>query len=225
MRRAGTAARVCRILLGAVLVLGAACSEDPSSEQAALVVDVPSGVSTWGLQSAPDEIVLIGTAPLRVLRPVTLEALSVETESGSLDLLEARVSMFACGNCPERPGLLGYRGYAGAACSRGPWPPTGYGPSYPVKGFEVGPGDRPSLVLYLRPGSPTAQSGAITLTYREDGKKREVRITNERISVEAPKAGTPPDDCENSMWFGSTKDPLLERVGPLSPVPSAPATP
>lgn len=47
----------------------------------------------------------------------------------------------------------GHRWYTGSPiveCYDGPWPPSGYGPSYPVEGLDVVPGDGVKFVYYIR---------------------------------------------------------------------------
>jgi len=200
-----------RWLTGVLLVAIAACSE-PRPARPAIVADAPGSVSTWGFTPSPDEVILIGTAPLRVLRPVVLDSAALDPVSGGFTLLEARVSLFACKECRKRPGFLGYPGYAGSGCSTGPWPPPGYGPSYPLNGFEVAPGDRPSILLYLRAQSASAKSNGFTITYREDDEPGTSTITNERVEiVPSPE----PDTCSDSLWFGGTNNPDADLVRPL----------
>jgi hypothetical protein len=204
------------VLAAVLLATTVGCSRDRAPEQPAVVPDLPSSVSTFGFTPAPNEVILLGTAPLRVLRPVRLESASLVMAQGGFDLLEARVSLFACDKCRPRPGLKGYPGYAGSACSTGAWPPPDFGPTYPLDGFEVAPGDRPSLVLYLRPRTPGARTSGITLTYRENGKRGTSRIGNERVKlIDDPV----PDDCVDSLWFGGTHNSDVDRVRSMTASP------
>lgn len=178
------------------------------------------GWSTFGFAPAEREVVLLGGTPLRVLRPVTLVSMELEMEHGEVEPLEFRVSLFACPECRPRTDVVGYAGHAGASCSHGRWPPRSYGPSYPVDGFRLEPGDRPSLLVYARRRTPEAESRAFVVTYLEGAERRVTRITSDRLTLRPPRRATG-DMCPSSVWFGGTGNPQEELVRPLGPSPSA----
>lgn len=211
--------RLVRLLAASAVVAGslAGCADRAGIEP--LRLDEPDSMGTWGFGPVPGEVLLVGMTPLRVLAPATFESASMEMDTGELELLTTRVSLYACRECPRRP-EVGYGGYAGSSCSIGPWPPRGYGPTYALDGFVVQPGDRPSLVLYFRPGTANARTKAVVLTYRDDhGRRRALRIANERVEVKPPD-GPLGDNCQDSLWFGGTGNPDTQRVRPLSPTPT-----
>jgi hypothetical protein len=179
----------------------------------------PTSVSTWGFHPIATETLLVGGAPLRIVGPATFVSAHLDVREGDLELLAARVSLQSCEACRRRPGLVGYRGYAGSSCSVGAWPPPGYGPTYDLHGFEVDAGDRLSVVLYLRPHSSRAKTDGVTVTYRDrSGRERRIQV-RERVEITPPRDAHG-DYCVDSLWFGGTDNPDVVGVHSLTPTPS-----
>jgi hypothetical protein len=203
-----------------VLALVSATCNPRRAPRPAIVLEQGTGDSTWGFKPRADEVLLVGFAPVIVVEPAVLESATLEMSDGRLELLAARVSLFACGACRHPSDRLTYSGYAGSSCSIGPWPPPGYGPTYELAGYDVHPGDRVSLLLYTRPKSQTARSSAIRLTYRDTGgHRRTLLVDNQHIKV-LPQTDPDGDHCGNSLWFGSTRDPDRRLVRSPSATPS-----
>lgn len=205
----------------ALLAVIAGCARTREPARPALV---PSGsnVGTWGFAPWPNEVMAVGGTPLHVLRPVTLESATLLMKTGELEVLDFRVSLFACRECRRRPdALVGFAGHAGSVCSRGSWPPKGYGPSYPLSGFELAPGDRPSLLVYVRARTATALSDGVVIRYRENGTVAETHITSDLIEVKPRAPGALGDQCTEGLWFGGTRDPATKLITSLGPTPPA----
>jgi hypothetical protein len=203
----------------ATVAVSVACTTE-GTPRPALAVEVPGSLGTWGFRPIPGEVLLVGLTPLTVRGPATLEHVSLVMETGQLELLTTRVSLLVCQDCRRRAGI-GYAGYAGSSCSSGPWPPPGYGPTDELAGFAIEPGDRPSLVLYMRPGTRIARTKAIVLVYRDARQHRhELRIANERVEIGEPTSPAG-DRCTDSVWFGGTRNPDAGNVRPLDPTASA----
>lgn len=210
--------RVCVVVTLAVVTASAGCGRGPA--RAALSVTAPDALGTWGFDPLPSETLLVGMTPMRVTAPVTFERATLIMDSGDIELLAARVSMFGCATCAHRPGIPAYAGVAGSSCSNGPWPPPGYGPTVPLERFTVLPGESPSLVLYLKPRSVPALTKAVLLTYRDaHHHKHTLRIENERVEVK-PANDADGDNCQDSLWFGGTHNPDVGRVVTPSPTTS-----
>lgn len=189
------------------------------NEPAAVIVTAPDALGTWGFDPLPSETLLVGMTPLRITAPVMFERATLVMDTGDIELLSARMSMFGCATCSHRPDIPAYAGVAGSSCSNGPWPPPGYGPTGPLEGFTVLPGESPSLVLYLKPRSVPALTKAVLLTYRDDHHhKHTLRIENERVEVK-PANDADGDNCQDSLWFGGTHNPDVARV--VTPSPTA----
>jgi hypothetical protein len=168
----------------AVLLAATGCSAGVRREPPALGLSPTAGDSVWGFSPGPGEVILAGLAPLSVRRRAVLTSAALDMAYGRLDLLATRITA----------------GAVGSGCSTGPWPPAGYGPTSPLEGYTVQPGDRPTLVVYVRAGSDRARSAGVLVTYTSGGHEYTLRIPNEHVEVSPPEAG-PGDHCFESRWF------------------------
>jgi hypothetical protein len=179
----GRGGRLSVVLLVALVSTG--CSAGVRHSPPALGPSPTAGDSTWGFSPGPGEVVLAGLAPLSVRRHAVLRSAALEMAYGTLHLLATRVTI----------------GAVGSSCSTGPWPPAGYGSTSPIESKPLDPGDRPTIVLYLRPGSERARSAAVLVTYVSEGQKHTLRIPTEHVEVAPPGFGEPADRCADSQWF------------------------
>lgn len=201
-----------RVIAGMVVVALSGCSSDPAEPDA--LVPSSTNVGTWGFTPNDKETLAVGGTPLHVLRPVTLESATIRTTEGDLELLATRVSLFACRECRRRSDVIGYAGHAGSACTTDPWPPPGYGPSYPLAGFSLAPGDRPSILVYFRARTPRAKTDGVTVKYTDGRDRHAVHIRTDTIEIRPPESPAG-DGCGDSLWFGATNTQHDDLVLPL----------
>jgi hypothetical protein len=106
------------------------------------------------------------TAPLTVLdvRPLS-------TDPG-LDLFAVRAVVM--GNGETNGGYQAFNGSILSSCAE-PQPVLGHGPTYPVAGMRLVPGDNLSVIFYFRATRPgPAKALGYRIVYRADGRVREV---------------------------------------------------
>jgi hypothetical protein len=126
--------------------------------------DLPGVISISGL------VAIIPTAP------ITLLDVQPYRVTPGVELLAVRAVFQGFGEFSPS-GHRQFTGAPGATCYTGPWPPTGYGPSYPVQGLRLAKGDPVRLVFYSR-GPDRVGDHVLTgyrITYRTlRGKKRTI---------------------------------------------------
>jgi hypothetical protein len=109
---------------------------------------------------------IAGIARIDASRPFTLVAVRPRRRDSSIEVLAVRAIFYGVG--PTSRGYRMVNGYPLVTCTRSA--PTGYGPSYPVEGLELGAGDVAHLVFYVRSDSAGAPSLAgADIDYRDSG--------------------------------------------------------
>ena len=190
--------RTSRVALAAgvaLLVPAVSCTRgDEPRAGASRTPDVPeftlvSDGGQAGFVAAPGVVGITGPVGIVVKQPVTiLDVRPLHVDSG-VELLTARAVFHGPGD--RSPG--GFRMTLGAplvtCLTAGPRP--GHGPSYPVAGLTLAPGDPVQFLFYLRPlGLGVAGSKGYTITYRDTaGTERTVtggEDTTFRMDIRPP---------------------------------------
>lgn len=111
-------------------------------------VEVFPLANTWGF-SPPGTIVISGNVGIVPSAPITLLDVKPYRITPDTELLAVRVFFQGRGSTSPSGHRL-FTGVPGGVCYNGPWPPEGYGPSYPVRGIKLAKGDPVVFGYYSR---------------------------------------------------------------------------
>ncbi len=126
--------------------------------------------------SLPGEIAISGLVSIVPTAAITILDVQAYRTTPGVELLAVRAVFQGHGDLSPSGHRLRL-GAPGATCYTGPWPPPGYGPSYPVRGLVLAKDDPVRFVFYSR-GPATVGDHVLTgyrITYRTArGKTRTV---------------------------------------------------
>src|SRR4051812_26185979 len=94
---------------------------------------------TYTLDVGPGGVALGGPVGFEVTKPITLLDVRPYRVPRGVTEIVSRAFFYGFGTSPS--GRPMFNGAPGSECSRGPWPTSGYGPSYPTEGLTLAPGD------------------------------------------------------------------------------------
>ena len=135
----------------------------------------------FGTSVMPGTVVMGGLAGLLATSRVTIVGIRPWRLDPGVELLTTRGTFHAVGGHRTPFGYHTSSGSMGSGC-RYPWAVTGYGPSYPVEGLELAPGDPLAIVFYVR----NTRTGLL----RVHGFEVEYRTGDGRTHVASGSVGT-----------------------------------
>lgn len=135
----------------------------------------------YGISVMPGTVVMGGLAGLVARSRVTIVGIRPWRLDPGVELLTTRGTFHAVGGHRTPFGYHTSSGSMGSGC-RYPWGVTGYGPSYPVEGLELAPGDPLAIVFYVR----NTRTGLL----RAHGFEVEYRTGDGRTHVASGSVGT-----------------------------------
>ncbi len=148
-------------------------------------------------------VMYYGVTKFRVYRPATLLGFDLPTVDPGLKIVAVRAVFigFPAGK-PGASGHLNIGGWPGAICTSR-WPPRGFGPTYPVAGLTVEPGDLVGLVAWIAPRDPrqlgTHTADGYQLRFHADGydqqilHRRDMKIVITYVDKRDPRCHRPHD--------------------------------
>ena len=167
------------------LVLATGCAGEPREEEPPAALVAPTDrVTALTYAVTPGDVAAAGLPAFTVREPLTITSVEVGTSSGAAELLSARLSFG--GAIPD----------AGTCTSV--WPPAGLGTTEPADGAELGAGDDPSLVLFLRAPNGPAVVDEVVVRYTSGAARTELRWQAVRLDLRPAARSTCP---KGGDWF------------------------
>jgi hypothetical protein len=166
---------------------------------------------TVGFAAEPGVVGIAPFAVLRVTAPITLDAVRAYRTEGEVEVLAARAAFSGRGVSPG-----GYRRAQGTPtviCWRS-WPVAGFGPSYPVEGLALVPGDSFEVLLYVR-GQASGRHvvRGFHVEYRTgDGKRHVLSGEPTSLVMDLHRPTEPPADDAMPPCHPDRQDAWTERV-------------
>lgn len=182
-------------------------SPDPTLE----LRNVPGSKYTFpGVR--PGNVVAYASETLGATARTTLESAEPLEVGSGLEFLEARLNFDYYDEKLGRwvmNGSTGY-GYPGSFCTSA-WPPVGFGPTYPVAGFDFGPKQNVIVFFYLRVmDAGTSSANGSRIEYSNPEAKVLVGDST-TVEVEVSEEG---GDCPDDDPYFQSPSPLSSPVTP-----------
>ena len=161
----------------------------------------------YGMHTPPGLLALSTTVDFEVTAPITLLDVRPYRATSGVETI-ARAYFYGSGISPS--GHPMFNGAPGISCSTVPWPPAGYGPSFPVSGLVLAAGDPVRIGFYIR--APAVVGRYLVTGYRiryrtANGKTHTVTGDLGRVQIDyltpegLARAGSHCDPREASGFF------------------------